>query len=263
MDDKEINKLFVTINYYIHRSTTPSWTINGVNVDWPELLYVIKGQAEYKVNGVNFTVKKGDLLYSKKNSRRYAKTCQNDLMECYSVSGPVYSADFDETVLPFPDITHVGIHEDIISMYKNLDSAWVTRNPGYELKARGIYMMILQRFFNLIHFKENENLYSIYVKKAIEHIIENFKDNLSVEAAAKKAGLSSSYFGSIFTKETGFSYSQYLTNIRLNHAENLLKSGEYNVNEAAWACGFSDPAYFSKLFKKERGVPPSEIGRVR
>ena len=52
---------------------------------------------------------------------------------------------------------------------------------------------------------------------------------------------------------------QYIPSLRLKRAEELLRSGYYTVAEAAYATGFSDPKYFSRFFKKEKGIAPSEI----
>ncbi len=51
-------------------------------------------------------------------------------------------------------------------------------------------------------------------------------------------------------------FKQYLISLRLNYAENMLKSGEYSVSEVALQCGFSDIFYFSKLFKEKKGFRP-------
>jgi len=259
MDDSDFNKLFVTIEYYIHRCTTPEWKLTDGRVQWTEVNYVVDGNAEYTVNGVRYKVRKGDLLCTQKDAIRSFHTDPDDLMECYCVSGPVYDASFNEIPLPFPFLSHVGVHQDILSMYRNLDSTWAARESGYELKARGLYMMILQRFLELVIFGEKTTNYNIRIRKAIKYIIEHYSDDLSVQAVAGKVGLSASYFGSIFRKETGASFHQFLTKIRLNRAEDILKSGECNVSEVAWACGFSDPFYFSKVYKENSGISPSQV----
>jgi AraC-like DNA-binding protein len=259
MNDNELNKLFVTIKYYIHRRTTPEWKSIDGYVQWTEINYIIGGSAEYTIDGVRHKVKKGDLLCTQKGTLRSFFTYPDDLMECYVVSGPVYNASFHEIPLPFPFLSHVGIHQDIISMYRNFDSVWAAREPGYELKARGIYMMILQRFLELVYFGDKAKKYNICVRKAIKYIIDHYSEDLSIQAVSSKVGLSASYLGNIFKKETGTSFHQFLTKIRLNRAEDMLHSGEYNVNEAAWACGFSDPFYFSKVYKENFGISPSKV----
>jgi len=259
MDDREFNKLFVTIEFYIHRCTAPEWKLKDAYVQWTEMNYIIGGCAEYTVNGVRYKVKKGDLLCTQKDTIRSAYTYPNNLMECYCVSGPVYNASFHEIPMPFPFHSHIGVHQDIISMYKNLDSIWAAREPGYELKARGLYMMILQRFLELVYYEEKTKKYSVSVRKAIKYIIEHYSEDLSVQVVSSKLGLSASYFGGIFKKETGTSFHQFLTKIRLNRAEDMLRSSEYNVNEVAFACGFSDPFYFSKVYKENNGISPSKV----
>jgi AraC-like DNA-binding protein len=70
------------------------------------------------------------------------------------------------------------------------------------------------------------------------------------------------YFGNLFKQQVGMSFRQYLTSIRLNQAENLLLSGEYRVGEVADLCGFSDAFYFSKVYRKEKGISPSKVSQV-
>jgi AraC-like DNA-binding protein len=52
---------------------------------------------------------------------------------------------------------------------------------------------------------------------------------------------------------------KYINRMKINDAENILLSGEFTVHEAAYKCGFEDIYYFSKLFKKIKGFPPSRI----
>ena len=76
---------------------------------------------------------------------------------------------------------------------------------------------------------------------------------------ARMTNLSTLYFGNLFKQETGQTFRQYLRAIRLNQAENMLNNGIYNVSETAAECGFSDVFYFSKVFKEQRGLTPSEV----
>ena len=258
MDEKEFNKLFVNIYYYIHRRTTREWEVKNRELPWAELIYIIDGQAVYTINGEKYNVKKGDLLCIPRGCNRSAYTNPDNLMECYGISGLFYNSTLSETNLPFPLISNVGIHRDIFPIYKNLFSSMMERKPGYELKARGLFMVILSYFYDRLIFGSTNSNYDIRIRKAIEYIFEHFPEKITIQTVSNKIGLNAYYFGNLFKKETGKSFHQFLNNIRLNHAENMLSEGELNVNEVAWACGFSDPFYFSKLFKKERGVSPSK-----
>ncbi|MDR1531998.1 MAG: helix-turn-helix domain-containing protein [Clostridiales bacterium] len=259
MDDKAFNELTVRIGYYSHRKSTPEWEIAQARLSSTDITYIIKGSAEYTINGSKYLVRAGDLLCAQKGWERRAHTFPEDLMECYCVSGPVLDGTFKETPLPFPFVSHVGIHQDILAMYHEINAAWLMREPGYELKARGIYMIILQRFFKLVYFGEYENNYDKRIKKAIEFMMGHFSENLTVCDVAGKVNLSPTYFGNFFKHATGKTFNQFLTNIRLNQAETMLRGGEHKINEVASACGFTEPFYFSRVFKLNRGICPSEI----
>ena len=85
----------------------------------------------------------------------------------------------------------------------------------------------------------------------------HYSEPLTIDLMARQFHLHPVYYGSLFREAMGMTFKQYLISLRLNYAENMLKSGEYSVSEVALQCGFSDIFYFSKLFKEKKGIPPS------
>lgn len=83
--------------------------------------------------------------------------------------------------------------------------------------------------------------------------------NLSEMAAA--AGMSIPHFTDLCRKQTGMPPTAYLIRLRLQRAMELLMRGHRNVAETARAVGYEDPFYFSRLFRKHMGVPPSALSR--
>ena len=69
--------------------------------------------------------------------------------------------------------------------------------------------------------------------------------------------LDEAYFSRLFKEKTGLSPKQYLLNVRLKRAKELLSETVYPIKEISTATGFSDPLYFSKLFLKKEGISPS------
>ena len=67
------------------------------------------------------------------------------------------------------------------------------------------------------------------------------------------------YLSRIFKKYTGTTFSEYLTNYRIEQAKKLLGEGKLSVKEIAYATGFNSQGYFSKIFKKYAGVSPSDF----
>jgi transcriptional regulator GlxA family with amidase domain len=87
-------------------------------------------------------------------------------------------------------------------------------------------------------------------------------ESLSVADMARRAQLSPSRFSAVFRQHFGLSPHQYLMRMRVEHAEELLKSTELSLHHIAEYTGFSDVHHFSKAFKKTTGVNPGEFRRV-
>ena len=100
------------------------------------------------------------------------------------------------------------------------------------------------------------------IKTAKEYIQEHFHENLKLEDVAEQVYLAPSYFGVLFKKEVGESFSSYLTTIRLEAAKKILQDASYSIADTAAAVGYSDKRYFSKLFKEQIGVTPKEFRKI-
>ena len=96
------------------------------------------------------------------------------------------------------------------------------------------------------------------IKKIKNIVNEEYSQPLSMKYIADKMYLNHIYLGQIFKKETGISLNDYINKVRINKAKKLLKESQAMVYEIAEQVGFSDPQYFSTVFKKNTGVSPKE-----
>ena len=108
----------------------------------------------------------------------------------------------------------------------------------------------------------NQPRRSEVVQQMEDSILQHYPD-CSYDLNAYLSGLpfNTEYLKKLFKKETGLTPLQYLTNKRLEIAASTLSTylaGKNNVSETAWMCGFADPLYFSRLFKKKYGVSPRQ-----
>ncbi|MBR3359129.1 MAG: AraC family transcriptional regulator [Solobacterium sp.] len=104
-----------------------------------------------------------------------------------------------------------------------------------------------------------EGKYSEIVRQITDSILKNFPDpNFDLNSSLQTFSFSTEYLKRMFKQEMGMTPRQFLTEKRLeNAAKNLLTGGESNnITQIARQCGFSDPLYFSKLFKSRYGVSP-------
>ena len=97
------------------------------------------------------------------------------------------------------------------------------------------------------------------INHAHEYIIENYRDkNFDYEKLCQKTGLSYSYFKELFISKYKMPPVKYLTQLRIEYAKELLITGRYSIGEIAEMCGFENVYYFSTVFKKHTGTPPSK-----
>jgi AraC family L-rhamnose operon regulatory protein RhaS len=92
---------------------------------------------------------------------------------------------------------------------------------------------------------------------AIKYIESNFSNYISIEDLAEKACISPSYLNSLFNRQFKLGPQKYLYNFRMKHARQLLHNTYLSVAEAGYKCGFDNPNYFARMFRKTHNCSPS------
>ncbi len=96
------------------------------------------------------------------------------------------------------------------------------------------------------------------IKMAKRDIEENFSKDISLDDVSRVVNISPYYFSKIFKEESGSNFIEYLTGIRIERAKDLLINSDKSMKEICSLCGYTDPNYFSRSFKKNVGVTPTE-----
>jgi len=105
--------------------------------------------------------------------------------------------------------------------------------------------------------QKRENATKLLIKEAKKYIEEHYgESDLSVEKICDSLHVSQSYFSTLLRKETGVSYVQYLTEIRMTNALMLLQETDYKTYIISKMVGYDDPNYFSHVFKRRFGISP-------
>lgn len=134
------------------------------------------------------------------------------------------------------------------------------KQPSYEMMFDNLEYLIkaILDCRDEIRFKQ----YSADIDKAKKFLRNNFSDvSLSLKTLSKHINMSACYFSVIFKRETGITYINYLTNIRIEKAKELLLNSNSKVYEIAYEVGYDNPTYFSTLFKKLTGISPFDYKR--
>lgn len=97
------------------------------------------------------------------------------------------------------------------------------------------------------------------MERAMQHMQQHYAEALTLEDMARVVYLSPFYFSHVFKEQTGMTFVEYLTSLRLNAAKQLLRDSPLQVGQIAERVGYSDVNYFSRVFKKVVGVTPTDF----
>lgn len=270
-DNSGIYNIFPELTYAVDRIATPAWQLNN-KMHTHNLMLLYDGKAEFRCNESRFTAGRGDLIYYKPGDMRHAVTFPGEPVKCYAVNFkyicPEYSNNewkLTDYSLPFSfwqKITDSLLLQKLNDLFSELTKSALTARVRTDVRERAILTEILVLLFKFTERNQFSYSNAGKVENVIEYMTENYSTNMTLGELAEYANVSPSYLGSIFRSVTGRSPIDYLIEIRINRAKNLLKDG-YSVTDTSRLSGFNDIYYFSRMFKRHEGISPSEYIRAR
>lgn len=149
---------------------------------------------------------------------------------------------------------------------KQMFKSYCEANTALESKGEGTNIVLFETIgtnYSEEKFAPNgfdkQSGEKIALFEAVEqYITENIKEELDLENTAARFNLSSSYFSRTFKEIVGYNFSDYINIVRIKKAKELLRNDGMSIKEVCFTVGYSDPNYFSKVFKKYEGITPKE-----
>ena len=113
---------------------------------------------------------------------------------------------------------------------------------------------------------ENEIRISGFVQNEMDlaraYFRDHYNEEISIEQYAASRNMSTSWFGKSFTEAAGESPKKYITDLRMRNAQVLLETSDATVAEISRIVGYENPMYFSRLFRKSKGLSPANYRKV-
>lgn len=120
---------------------------------------------------------------------------------------------------------------------------------------------VLEKLFSGI-ITRSKKTDTLPIRIAKKYILDNYMHPISLEEVSKEVGFNPSYFSSMFKRECGVGFSEYLSGVRINRAMMLLRETNLHVSEVCNNVGYTDLKHFTKTFKKKAGVSPTEFRKM-
>lgn len=131
------------------------------------------------------------------------------------------------------------------------------KTPAADTAMTGHLHLFLSELISRTGKVQEQDSTQDYLIRAVEYIREHYASDVHVEEIAFKVGVSRSQLYRAFMQEFGISPHQYLKQYRINEACALLRHQDLSIGAVATAVGFTDPLYFSRVFREVKGLPPS------
>lgn len=116
----------------------------------------------------------------------------------------------------------------------------------------------MKHYSHVLHTKDVETKYRYEIRTAIDIIEKSFCEQITLSSVAHIVGLSPNYLSRIFREEFGKSFNEFIIELRIEKAIQLLETSNLKVYEVAEAIGIPSYRYFSVLFRKRTGLTPKE-----
>lgn len=240
-----------------------------------ELLYVEKGAAHIICSNKSYICRAGEFMFFNPMEPH----------SCLYADGPYLSRclqiDFTMLASRFSDIcetqyidpifqnklkfrNHIQHNKELHALFFKIIKEFKGQQPGYEITVKGnLYLLLSWLLRNAADRQEPKPQPSTTQQKTVNDIINhltlNYQKEIHLNELASLFYMSKPYLCRIFKNYTGQTITEYLNNIRILKATNLLKNTDLPIGEIATEVGFNDINYFSRTFKKIIGTAPSRV----
>lgn len=242
-----------------------------------EFILMLEGEADYYIHGVPVTLRGGECAF-----------CEGRLLHSMSLENNravrfaalVFRRDYlfganDICSEYFPESTAIFRHfrpeipeeNDVIRLMDKIRIIFAERKGGFELEVKSLLLNVFSAIYRnkLYSRSETKTAYFRFEKEilaTLEYIHSEFASEIKVKRLADTAGYSTPYFERIFRAYTGVSPMEYIIELRLRRARELLTSSHMSVTEISEACGFANVSYFIRRFKEVNGITPDKFRRI-
>jgi AraC-like DNA-binding protein/mannose-6-phosphate isomerase-like protein (cupin superfamily) len=173
-------------------------------------------------------------------------------------NGEIADRVMGEFFSPEKAVIPVGYDQELLHQIRSVVGLMEQAQVGYQQIVGSRTLEILAHIrSHAMSYRPIDRQVARKVEQARRYLVQHYSETIDIEALAHRLGLSVSRFRAVFKEHTGVAPNQYQIDVRMNLARHWLAESTHTVTEIAEMLGFSSVYYFSRLFKKKEGCPPS------
>ena len=230
-----------------------------------QILYIASGKVHFYFDNseTDTVVSAGNMvLYRPKEPQRYVYfgTDQTEVFWVHFTGGNVKNILRGYGIQDNMRIINTGTSPEYTRLFKQMIQELQRCQTDY----KDLLVLLLQQLFISIHrqITKEHKLKNEYLDSEMEIAMQYFNDHynaeINIEEYAASRGMSVSWFIRNFKLYTNTTPMQYIVSLRIANAQMLLETTNYNVTEIGNIVGYNNPLYFSRIFRKQKGISPSE-----
>lgn len=248
--------------------------------DFIEITYINKGKGIYTENGVSSNIMCGDIIMLSSNDIHSFTPLCNDfawinclfipqllapsLSQSCSIQ-EIFNLDLfaEKDTYNFSGMKNIHLRNranEFQNLFKDMVYEYYNAKIGYNKIMRYQLITLITKIIRT--YIETANNKTDFTEDELTNIVRSFFNSsssyskISLDSIAKKAFDTPKYFSALFKKKVGINLSDYIKNIRLDHASDMLLRTNSNINDIMRYVGYQDSKYFYTSFKKKFNVTP-------
>ncbi|TVQ35474.1 MAG: AraC family transcriptional regulator [Spirochaetaceae bacterium] len=273
------------VSFVIHRPRFTRWKVKERTIEDHELVLIAGGEGTLRVGSQAHPLRKGTLLYLHYDQWHSMEARRGTTLSFYAVhfswilaahtreswsyhkdinyylkneqpGGQSWSVNAEPGLLPFPSTMSVSDYSRIEEVYVQLNKTFYEKSVGYGMELSILCQQLVQALCHEQRFPADRDSTLKRLDCAVDYVRRHYARKIRIKELCACVNLNESNTIKLFKSKLGRTPVDYINQVRVNRAKELLLRTDLCVKEVAWQTGFSDEFYFSRVFKKLEGQSP-------
>lgn len=229
--------------------------------------YIVSGSGYYIMNNIKYPIDAGKVMIFVPDTLFEWQISEGNPVEIYHIRFD-YQLFYNEkqswlnekpdtSLVPLRGMLPLVRPVEVRLLFEKVYKLWKAYDPFSQYRCNLAFRELWLSLIENIRDQQSRSDTEIAIEATCQYMTDHFQSPLSVEQLAKMAGFSTGYYSRQFKRLIGCSPKDYMIQLRVNKAKELIGFSEYHLMDISKMVGYDDEFYFSRIFKRVTGITPS------